>query len=176
MPSIDLGAPGTWDSGGVDQPSVIHDGQRFVMLYRGWSDDPRFTDTHSQIGLATSSDGIVWTKSSANPVLRWGATDSWDEHGLLAPRLWLEDGVYHVNFSAKSNGITSRSASSIGHATATVLTEWTKSSRNPILLSGNTRWHELEWATAYRENGCWYLLTTAWVEKGSTVIWKNCMP
>lgn len=146
-PALDLGAPGTWDSGGVDQPSVIHDGRRFVMLYRGWSDDEDFTDTHSQIGLATSDDGIIWTKSPANPVLGWGGVDAWDEHGLLAPRLWLENGVYHVNFSAKSNGITSRSASSIGHATAASLTTWTKSARNPILLSGNTRWHELEWAT-----------------------------
>lgn len=176
VPSVELGAPGAWDSGGVDQPSVIHDGHRFVMLYRGWSSNPGFTDTHSQIGLATSDDGSAWTKSSSNPILRWGSVDAWDEHGLLAPRLWLENGVYHVNFSAKSNGVTTRSASSIGHATATSLSAWTKSPRNPILSSANTHWHELEWATPYREGNCLYILTTAWVETGSTVVWRNCTP
>jgi len=168
-PVISPGVLGEWDSGGVDQPSIIYDGKQYVMAYRGWATGTGFTDTHSQIGIATSHDGLNWIKNPANPILRFGPPDSWDEHGLLAPRLWYETGKYYLNYSGKSN--SSKSASSIGHATATTLTNWVKSSKNPIIFSGSTRWEELEWGTNTRISDHWYMLTTAWADGGRTVLW-----
>ena len=170
-PVITVGSLGEWDSAGVDHPSVIYDGTQYVMAYRGWASEAGFTDIHSQIGIATSVDGLVWTKNQANPVLRFGPLGTWDEHGLLAPRLWYEEDKYFMNYSGKS--VLANLASSIGHATAKSPDQWTKSPKNPIVNAGNTRWTELEWGTNVKLGDTWFMLTTAWVEGGSVVLWSG---
>jgi predicted GH43/DUF377 family glycosyl hydrolase len=67
------GAPGAWDAGGVQNIFVwIEDGTWYI-LYEA-SDDP---PTHYQIGLATSPDGVTWTKNAGNPVIpHAGSTSS----------------------------------------------------------------------------------------------------
>jgi predicted GH43/DUF377 family glycosyl hydrolase len=49
-------APGTWDELGLGWPSVVRDGSEYRMYYGGQSLDG------FSIGLATSTDGIHWTK------------------------------------------------------------------------------------------------------------------
>jgi predicted GH43/DUF377 family glycosyl hydrolase len=169
-PVLTIGMLGEWDSAGVDHPSVIHDGKQFVMAYRGWAvGDP---DVNSQIGIATSSDGINFYKRPGNPVLKYGPLGSWDTYGLLAPRLWFDFDGYRMNYSGKSAAI-SKSGSSIGHAYASNIDNWIKSSKNPIIFSGNTKWQELEWGTTIKIGDCWKMLTTAWVEGGATVLWHG---
>ncbi len=58
-----------WDAITVDKPTVIQDGSVYRMWYTG---DQVFTDSTAdpwKIGYATSTDGIHWEKSEANPVL-----------------------------------------------------------------------------------------------------------
>lgn len=54
---LDVGEAGEWDDAGISGPSVIktEDGQ-YLMFYSGR------TGNNSAIGLATSEDGIAWTK------------------------------------------------------------------------------------------------------------------
>ncbi|MGZ3438067.1 MAG: hypothetical protein ACXVDD_01040 [Polyangia bacterium] len=51
-----------WESSNVGGPALAYDGATYYMIYRG-SDG-----TTSNLGLATSTDAINWTKHAGNPV------------------------------------------------------------------------------------------------------------
>ena len=55
-PVLTQGAEGTWDSFAVTQPSVIRTDDGYVMHYMGMDSET------ARIGMATSEDGINWTK------------------------------------------------------------------------------------------------------------------
>ena len=52
-----------WDSGGLYSPSVILDAGLYKMWYSGYS------GSSYGVGFATSSNGLLWTKYSGNPVI-----------------------------------------------------------------------------------------------------------
>jgi len=81
------GPPGSWDAGGVGEPTVVADLSGYWMWYVGVDG----SGSNSSIGLATSSNGLTWTKSSSNPVLRPMA-GSWTEKGLSSPGAAIRDG------------------------------------------------------------------------------------
>ncbi len=58
------GTGGEWDEGSAVDPYVLYEGGIYTMYY-----DNNFTS----IGVATSTNGINWTKSTSNPVLSPGA-------------------------------------------------------------------------------------------------------
>lgn len=165
-PVLSPGTSGAWDGAGVGHPSVIYDGSRFVMAYRGWKvGDP---DTRSRIGIATSDDGINWQKLAGTPVLGYGGSGEWDEYGLLAPRLWVEDGRYYMNYSGK---YVASQYSSVGHAYSDSLVRWTKDSNNPMIDHNAVPYIEIEWATPARIGQSWFLLTPAYFDGGVTALW-----
>lgn len=59
------GSQGAWDSSSVTGGSVIRNGTHYVMWYRGLGPSFEF----GAVGLATSADGINWTKYPTNPIL-----------------------------------------------------------------------------------------------------------
>ena len=70
------GAKGAWDSRLVGRPSVLHEHGQFRLWYDG---QPTKEDRAAvqlegarAVGLATSPDGVHWTRHSANPVLQRG--------------------------------------------------------------------------------------------------------
>ena len=63
-PVLVAGADGSWDDDGVWGPAVLKEGSSYKLWYTG--DDGA---NPSRIGLATSTDGMTWTKAAANPVL-----------------------------------------------------------------------------------------------------------
>jgi len=60
------GTPGTWDEKGVTSPEVMRLGDTYYMWYGGGSS---WYPGAWKIGLATSPNGIDWTKHPANPLL-----------------------------------------------------------------------------------------------------------
>ena len=50
-PILNLGAPGSWDSGGVEQPNVVI-GYGYMLYYDG------FSNTGGRIGLAMAPQGF----------------------------------------------------------------------------------------------------------------------
>ena len=58
-PVLSPGSAGSWDSQQVLSPRVVPTADGFVMYYAGTSGD---LTTTSRIGMATSPDGITWTK------------------------------------------------------------------------------------------------------------------
>lgn len=67
-PILSAGASGTWDDFGVQLGNVIKRGTNdYIMYYSGVNED---WDAWA-IGIATSTDGVVWTKHGSNPVLSY---------------------------------------------------------------------------------------------------------
>ncbi len=73
-PMLEPGPPGSWDDDELGPLCVLPHAGRYLMWYTGWNQVPEF-----QIGLASSPDGITWTKITAHsPVLSPGEPGSWD--------------------------------------------------------------------------------------------------
>ena len=62
------GAPGAWDGGGAVTSAVVATPDGFMLWYEGYPEQPG----PESIGLATSSDGVTFTKD-ADPVIAAGA-------------------------------------------------------------------------------------------------------
>ena len=82
------GEPGSWDSQGAFNPAVVVRNGTWYMVYRG---NPKPAPPNgpicSEIGLATSPDGVHWTKSSANPIIRRDSSGgSVEDPDLLWPK------------------------------------------------------------------------------------------
>jgi predicted GH43/DUF377 family glycosyl hydrolase len=116
---------GDWDGSQVVKPAVISDGTEYKM----WFDGRNLLD-QAQVGLATSSDGISWTKHVANPVLT-GTAGAWDEYGEHAPFVLKEGGIYKMWYEG-SDGDVRR----LGYATSTNGIDWNKYTGNPVLKAG----------------------------------------
>jgi len=79
--------PGAWDDQMLEQAVVYANGQ-YYLWYSGWRGDLK-PDTAISIGLATSPDGIHWTRHGRNPVITPGAPGTWNDMGVLAPDVVL---------------------------------------------------------------------------------------
>jgi hypothetical protein len=123
------GAGGAWDDFEVADCKVARvSSTDYRMLYRGWT-----SADVAKIGLATSSDGISWTKSGSNPVLDWGAGGAWDDSRIIACTTpLLINGVWHLWYIASD--APSGGTDSVGYASSTDWVTWTKGSSNPVLL------------------------------------------
>jgi hypothetical protein len=60
-----------WEKNALFYPYVIREGKTWVMFYASYWDRKDSSDEtgYTAIGIATSPDGITWTKSAHNPVL-----------------------------------------------------------------------------------------------------------
>jgi hypothetical protein len=114
-----------WDNGLIASPSVIKVGSSYMMYYEG-QDKTTYT---WHIGLATSSDGIVWTRSASNPVLSPGASGKWDEFEVRYPSVHYDGSTYRMWYWGRSS---IDDIARIGLATSTDGVIWTKYA-NPVL-------------------------------------------
>jgi len=89
-PVLDLGPAGSWDDFYVSVPKVVYDGSTYKMWYTG-NDYPYY-----RIGMATSPDGISWTKYSGNPVLS-GPLVRWS--GVTGGSVIFDGEDYHLWYS-----------------------------------------------------------------------------
>ena len=77
-----------WETKCIEAPTVTKRGDEYVMFYAGgFNNDPQ------QIGVATSKDGVHWTRQSNMPLLTNGAAGEWNSS---------ESG--HPGFFADENG------------------------------------------------------------------------
>jgi predicted GH43/DUF377 family glycosyl hydrolase len=118
-----------WDSSAVQKPSVLWDQDEGV--YKMWFDGRNQQDI-TQIGLATSGDGITWAKYDNNPVLS-GSPGAWDEFSEEhAPFVLKEDGTYKMWYEGGRGGTPRQ----LGYAISTNGIDWFKYAGNPVLQAG----------------------------------------
>jgi hypothetical protein len=127
-PVLQAGATGAWDDGRVADARVIQiSATSYVMLYRGTP-----ASGMPQIGRATSSDGISWTKTGTTPVVASGT--GWDAFAVYTGGLLYDapSGQMHLWYGGDNAGDTGGQA--LGYAWSDDLgATWTKSPLNPVL-------------------------------------------
>ena len=116
---------GDWDGSELGKPAVLSDGAEFKM----WCDGQDVLGAQ-QIAMATSTDGITWTKYLTNPVLM-GETDTWDEFGEHAPFIIRDGGTYKMWYEGNAGSVRQ-----LGYATSSDSITWTKHAGNPVLAAG----------------------------------------
>lgn len=120
-----------WEGVEVAPDTVIWDQQAgvFKMWYHGGGP----TDSR-EIGYATSSDGITWTRGNGSlPVLSAGTGGSWDDASVAdACVIKISPTDYRMWFIGKQSG----GANSTGYATSSDGISWTKSGSNPVFGAG----------------------------------------
>ena len=99
-PILAPGDPDEWDAGAIGSMSVALVDGVYHMYYEAWGrPDPNVDGVDYatlQIGHAVSLDGVHWRKDPANPVLRKGAANEWDEKGTWDPFVIFEDGRFKL--------------------------------------------------------------------------------
>lgn len=148
-----------WEDSLILTFSVLRESvSSYKMLYSG--NDPAGP---AQIGLATSTNGISWTKYSGNPVL--SPIDLvWMAASVFSPRTFMKVGNYYqIYFCGKQ---TTSGFSACGYAISSNLHTWQLGVDNPLLTSTRT-WEgiasgEVENPNLLRVGAYQYLFYDAW--------------
>lgn len=120
------GTPGTFDERGILNPCILRDSLGYKIYYTGYDN----SSSKLQIGLATSADGIEWTKHGDDPVFPGGPTGSW-YYSVRQPTVLFDEGIYKMWFDGSNNG-----GWRIGYATSPDGVTWTMDPASPVLLAG----------------------------------------
>jgi len=96
-PILEAGEPGEWDHylWGAFAASVVKKDDTYFLYYQGASSYRRAFDETTcgrAIGVATSKDGVNFTKYAGNPVIRW------------SPRKECEEGAVSLALAVDDNG------------------------------------------------------------------------
>lgn len=100
----------SWSLRGVGVPAVIKDGTIFKMFYTGYVTNQ--TTTTSQIGFASSNDGIAWTPFAGNPIIPTGTVSTWEGRGVGGATVMNDSGAYKIWYS----GLDTNLAATTGYA------------------------------------------------------------
>ena len=118
-----------WDRSWIESPAVIYDSAtgKYMMWYSGVDT----TTWKIGVGLATSTDGFIWTKYPGNPVLQAGSAGSYDDMWVAVPAVIKNENLYKMWYSGFSSK-TGYSNLTICYATSPDGINWTKFSGNPL--------------------------------------------
>ncbi len=95
-PVVPVGPRGSFDERAVADPYVIRAGDRFYLFYLGQDRARR-----QSLGIARSSDGVIWEKLRANPILEPGGPGAFDENGLGEPAVWTSGGQWWMLYTGR---------------------------------------------------------------------------
>ncbi len=140
---------GAWDEGGVQRPTVVRTADGYFMYYVGLD-----TNNTGMIGLATSPDGVRWTKHDdpattetpfalSDPVWTAAQTGWADVATLKYPRILVTpDGwVLFYHAASSSDGTHSR----IGVAISSDGVTWRQLQEQPVLTAADQPGWNIVW-------------------------------
>jgi predicted GH43/DUF377 family glycosyl hydrolase len=159
-PVLMVGDDASWDNGFLEGPTVIKDGATYKMWYCGYDVvvNGQSTDGKANIGYATSSDGINWTKYAGNPILT--TSTGWESIYVQDPHVIKENDVYLMWYGGGADD--SYFDQQVGFATSSDGINWSKSALNPVLERGDIgAWddHLASFPTVIQDDGIykmWY--------------------
>ena len=128
---------GTWDSRFIFASSLVQTDDAYWLYYTGFGDE-----RGGAIGLATSTDGIVWEKMD-NPettdapfldsdpiVIERGETGEWDAGEVIQPYVRATESGYEMFYMGLDRGFT---GASLGYAISEDGIVWEKIEANPVI-------------------------------------------
>jgi predicted GH43/DUF377 family glycosyl hydrolase len=135
--------PNEWDKY-LETAEVIKSGNEILMYYSGYPVESQEMGTvigNGEIGLATSTDRITFSRLQSAPILARGAQDAKDFNALFSPTVIFENGTYYMLYTGWC--IDNCNAPFIGLLGATSVDgiHWTKQ-QEPILFGNQVN---LEW-------------------------------
>lgn len=123
-PVIVVGPGGSWDNLVAKLPTVARHKDLYYLFYSGRDGKTK------QIGLATSSDLLHWTKHEDNPVLR-GRPDHWDKFLSTHPAPPFEhDGRFCLLYRGMQALYREQA---LGVAVSDDLVHWRRAHDNPVI-------------------------------------------
>jgi hypothetical protein len=123
-------SPGVYDRSSIGFPTVVQDGPNDYKMWYSSSNN---------IWLATSSDGLSWTKPFTTPVLAKGSSGAWDDFSVYAPHVVAGSSGYEMWYAGEA--ATTRMPQ-IGYAWSDDGVTWTKSPANPVLTGDSGTWED----------------------------------
>jgi predicted GH43/DUF377 family glycosyl hydrolase len=129
------GTPGAFDEHGVYGADVVYDPGDAEAPYKMWYSGAG--DTFDQIGYATSTDGISWTKYDGDdpntlpdPVVAVGLPGSQDAFSAAHPTVFFDGGLWKMYYEGDDS-----TKKSIAYATSTDGLTWSKA--GAVIESGS---------------------------------------
>ncbi len=163
-PVLTGGSKGTWDEVQVTAPDVHKTDSGYIMYYDGHGDG-----TESMIGMATSPDGITWTKYNdpatndpalveSDPVLTVSSS-GWDATRVIDPNvIQTADGWKMVYMATDGSGKFTAGGFAFGVATSQDGIHWVKNDQNPVLSNKeHPNWSATYLSTLLYVNNIYYL-------------------
>ena len=131
-------SPGTgtdWDTILMDNHVVKHNGT-YWMYYTGTRSTSLMSARH--IGLATSTDGVNFTRYSGNPVVK-SRVNTYDYTNIMQPVLMVENNKFHMWYAGNHGNRWASETQNIDicYATSSDGYNWTKYSSNPVIKNGS---------------------------------------
>ncbi|MCZ7629303.1 MAG: hypothetical protein M5U19_09650 [Microthrixaceae bacterium] len=97
---LDRGAAGTWSATDVTSPTVIHDGNRLVMLFEGRN----MPAQQGEIGIAWSYDDGESFTVAAEPIVARGDQGGWNATAVVPDELVKVDDKWVLLVHAQGSG------------------------------------------------------------------------
>lgn len=119
----------SWDERGVADPDIIEIQEKLYLYYLGMDRARR-----QRLGVATSRDGVHWTRLRSNPILELGSFGNFDENGLGEPAVWASQGWYWMLYTGRDRFENRR----MGLARSRDGVHWDKL---PEVFSGSEPWN-----------------------------------
>jgi predicted GH43/DUF377 family glycosyl hydrolase len=153
-PVLKPGATGEWDGGGIEDATIIKEGSTYKMWYSAFQ-----VNGPGQVGYATSSDGVHWTKYAGNPIITPG-TETWNNSLVIHPHVLFFDSKYHL-WALTGGDDGSGFSLYFAYASSDDGIAWDWSPGNPVL---EREWEDWFWRPFVVQDGAtyelWYSLSS----------------
>ena len=90
-----------WEKGALFYPYVLREGATWVMFYAAYWQNHPSSKSATAIGLATSRDGVRWTKRAANPVLTPTPDSAYDSIYTSSQSVLRDGDGYRLYYGAR---------------------------------------------------------------------------
>lgn len=170
-------AAGTYNSGAWDDTDcqigavIVHSGT-FYAFYCG-NNSPGPAADNVRLGVASSSDGVTWTKDADNPVLSQGSAGQGDENDLYTGGAVMYDSFsgtwywYYIGYGASGIGVMRAEAS-------TPTGTWTKTSTaylSGLEPDGTTFWPGA--TRVWKDGTAYYMVCDDWYNLTNTYLYRS---